>query len=57
MLTVLDPYRNPQRPVAKPMIPADVFEAALEAAGLEIPHISADLINKYVADLQYLHLL
>jgi fatty acid CoA ligase FadD9 len=57
MLAILGPYRRPQTPVAKSRLPADRFCAASEAAGFDIPHLSAELINKYVADLRHLRLL
>lgn len=57
MLAILEPYSHPQTPVAKALLPADRFRAASEAAGFGIPHLSAKLINKYVADLRYLQLL
>jgi fatty acid CoA ligase FadD9 len=57
MLAILGPYRHPQRPVAKSLLPAEKFRATAKAAGFDIPHLSADLINKYVADLRHLHLL
>ena len=41
--------------------PAEVFRAAVRAAKVgpdkDIPHISAELINKYVSDLQQLGLI
>jgi fatty acid CoA ligase FadD9 len=43
--------------VAKSLLAADKFRAASEAAGFDIPHLSAELINKYVADLRHLQLL
>ncbi len=57
MLAILEPYRHPQRPVAKSLLPAERYRAACAAAGFNIPHLSAELINKYVADLHHLHLL
>jgi fatty acid CoA ligase FadD9 len=57
VLAVLEPYRRPQKPVAKPAVPADKFQAAVQTAGFEIPHLTAALIKKYITDLQHLHLL
>jgi fatty acid CoA ligase FadD9 len=57
VLSVLGPYSRPQTPVAKSRLPAERFCAALEATGLAVPHLSAELINKYVADLRHLHLI
>jgi len=57
MLAILGPYRHPQTPVAKSRLSAEKFRAASQAAGFDIPHLSAELINKYVADLRHLRLL
>jgi len=57
LLGVLGPYRRPQPPVAKSRLPAERFCAALEATGLAVPHLSAELIKKYVADLRHLRLI
>jgi fatty acid CoA ligase FadD9 len=57
VLALLEPYRRPQTPVAKPLLPAERFRAAAEGNGFVIPHLSAEVIKKYVADLRYLHLL
>jgi fatty acid CoA ligase FadD9 len=56
LLALLGPYRYPQTPVAKSRLSAQRFCAALEATGFAIPHLSAELINKYVADLRHLSL-
>jgi fatty acid CoA ligase FadD9 len=57
LLALLEPYSHPQTPVAKSRLPAQRFCAALEATGFDIPHLSAELINKYVADLRHLRLI
>jgi fatty acid CoA ligase FadD9 len=57
VLAILDPYRHPQTPAAKSLLPAGKFRTAAEAAGLPIPHLSAELINKCYADLRHLRLL
>ena len=57
MLAILGPYRHPQTPGAKSRLSADRFRAATQAVGFDIPHLSAQLINKYVADLRHLRLL
>jgi fatty acid CoA ligase FadD9 len=57
VLAIIGPYRHPQIPVTKTRFPTERFCAATQAAGYEIPHVSADLIHKYVADLRGLHLL
>jgi hypothetical protein len=43
-------------PIAKSVLPAARFRTAVESVGLEIPHLSAALINKYVSDLRHLQL-
>lgn len=53
MLAILGPYRHPQKPVAKSLLPAERFRAESEAAGFEIPHLSAELINQYVTGLRH----
>jgi fatty acid CoA ligase FadD9 len=57
VLAIIGPYRHPQIPVTKTRFPTERFCAATQAGGYEIPHVSADLIHKYVADLRRLHLL
>lgn len=57
MLAILEPYRQPQRPTNKSMLPADRFRAGCAAADFDIPPVSAELIGKYVADLRHLRLL
>jgi fatty acid CoA ligase FadD9 len=57
MLAILEPYSRPQTPGTKSLLGAEKFRAGLQAAGLDIPHLSSKLIDKYVADLRHLHLL
>jgi fatty acid CoA ligase FadD9 len=57
MLAILEPYSHPQRPVTKSVLSAERFRAASQAAGFDIPHLSSELINKYLADLRHLNLL
>jgi fatty acid CoA ligase FadD9 len=57
VLALLGPYSHPQTPVAKSRLPVQRFCAALEATGFDIPHLSAELINKYAADLRHLGLI
>jgi fatty acid CoA ligase FadD9 len=61
VLPLLDAYRKPERPVRGAIAPTDVFHSAVRAAKVgpdgDIPHVSALLIDKYVADLQHLNLL
>jgi fatty acid CoA ligase FadD9 len=56
ILTLLGPYRQPQRAGIRSSMPAEKFQTASRAAGHEIPHLSAELIKKYVADLRHLQL-
>lgn len=60
MLPLLDAYRKPERPVRGALAPAEVFHAAVRAAGVgaerDIPHLTRQLIGKYVADLEHLGL-
>ena len=61
VLPLLDAYRKPQQPVLGAPAPTEVFRDAVRAAKIgadeDIPHLSASLIDKYVADLQHLGLL
>jgi fatty acid CoA ligase FadD9 len=64
LLPILDSVRQPDRPLPGTEIPADRFRAAVQKAGAgdglayqDIPHVSADLIVKYVTDLRQLDLL
>jgi fatty acid CoA ligase FadD9 len=60
VLPLLDAYRKPQEALRGAPAPTDVFRGAVQAAKIgadkDIPHLSAALINKYVADLQLLGL-
>lgn len=60
VLPLLDAYRKPERPVRGALAPAEVFHAAVRAAGVgaerDIPHLTPQLIGKYVADLEHLGL-
>jgi fatty acid CoA ligase FadD9 len=61
LLPLLDAYRKPQHPLLGAPAPTEVFRDAVRAAKIgpdeDIPHLSASLIDKYVADLQHLGLL
>ena len=61
VLPLLDAYRKPAKPLRGAPAPTDVFRGAVQAAKLgadqDIPHLSADLIAKYVFDLRSLGLL
>jgi fatty acid CoA ligase FadD9 len=60
-LPLLDVYRIPQPPLLGATAPTDVYQGAVQAAGIgadhDIPHLTAPLIEKYVSDLQQLGLL
>lgn len=60
LVPLLSAYREPQAPMRGAPAPTEVFHNAVRAAEIgadkDIPHISAVLINKYVADLQRLGL-
>ena len=57
LLAILGPYKQPQRAVAKSLLSADKFQAASLAAGFAVPPLTQPVINKYLSDLRYLHLL
>ncbi|MFJ1646443.1 carboxylic acid reductase [Streptomyces sp. NPDC088258] len=61
LLPLLHAFRHPDEPVRGSAIPADRFEKAVREAGIGddngIPHLSAELIAKYPADLHRLGLL
>jgi fatty acid CoA ligase FadD9 len=61
VLPLLGFYREPQRPLLGAPAPTEVFRAAVHGAQIgadnAIPHISAELIDKYVNDLRHLGLL
>ncbi|MEC3919081.1 carboxylic acid reductase [Nocardia sp. CDC160] len=53
---LLHAYRHPGPPIAGSVLPAKRFQSAVQAAGLgpngDIPHLTKELIDKYVADLK-----
>ena len=57
VLTVLDVYRQPMPAVAGSPVPGARFRAAVEMAGRAIPHVSEQLIDKYLVDLEQLGVL
>lgn len=61
VLPLVHAYAHPDTPTAGSPLPAEVFRAAVKEAGLgdagEIPHLTQDLIEKYVRDLESLGLL
>ncbi|ORA19103.1 oxidoreductase [Mycobacterium arosiense ATCC BAA-1401 = DSM 45069] len=60
VLPLLDAYRKPETPLRGAPAPTDVFRGAVQDAKIgaeqDIPHLSAALIDKYVADLSLLGL-
>ena len=58
---MLDAYRKPEKPPSGAPAPTDVLRAVVREAKIvadkDIPHLSADLIDKYVSDLQLLSLI
>lgn len=57
VLTVLDVYRQRMPAVAGSPVPGDRFRTAVEKSGRAIPHLSQQLIDKYLVDLERLGLL
>jgi fatty acid CoA ligase FadD9 len=61
VLPLLHAYAKPEKPVRGAIAPTEVFHAAVREAKVgadkDIPHISAELIGKYVSDLQDLGLI
>ena len=59
-LALLDAYRVPEQPVRGAIAPVEVFRAAVKTAKIgpahDIPHVSVELIRKYLADLKELGL-
>ncbi len=51
VLGVLDVYREPMTAIAGSPVPGARFRAAVEHSGRTIPHVSQQLIEKYLADL------
>jgi fatty acid CoA ligase FadD9 len=60
-LTLLEAFRPPALVVRGPALPAQTFRESVRAAAIgpehDIPHLSASLIGKYIADLKQLDLL
>lgn len=50
-------YREPMTAVAGSPVPGVQFQAAVARAGRAIPHVSRELIEKYLADLEGLGVL
>ncbi len=61
VLPLLDAYREPEQPLRGAPAPTDVFREAVRSAKIgadeDIPHVSASLIKKYIADVEHLGLL
>ena len=57
VLAILDFYRRPAEPVGGSPVPGAHFHAAVAQTGSEIPHITVELINKYVSDMKLAGLL
>ncbi|MFI7000794.1 carboxylic acid reductase [Nocardia sp. NPDC050175] len=61
VLPLLDAYRRQAPAVRGSVLPAKKFQAAVQAANIgadkDIPHLTETLIDKYVSDLELLHLL
>ncbi|MEV5597993.1 carboxylic acid reductase [Streptomyces sp. NPDC052496] len=61
LLPLLHAFAKPEQPLPGSALPADRFRAAVRAAALDeendIPHLSKDLITKYVTGLRAQHLL
>jgi fatty acid CoA ligase FadD9 len=61
VLPLLHAFRKPEKPIRGAAAPTDVFHAEVRTAKVgpdkDIPHISAQLIDKYAEDLRQLGLL
>ncbi|SPM36796.1 oxidoreductase, partial [Mycobacterium rhizamassiliense] len=57
VLAVLDVYREPMVAIAGSPVPGAQFQSAVEHSGRAIPHVSQQLIEKYLADLERLGVL
>ena len=59
-IALLDAYRVPEQPLRGAIAPTEVFREAVQRAKIgsahDIPHVSVDLIRKYLADLKGLSL-
>jgi len=58
LLPLLHNYQHPERPLRGSMAPTNVFRTAVQDAKIgpdkDIPHITPDVIVKYITDLQLL---
>jgi fatty acid CoA ligase FadD9 len=61
LLPLLNSYQKPEKPVCESMAPTDRFRAAVQEAKIgpdkDIPHVTPELIVKYITDLRLLGLL
>jgi fatty acid CoA ligase FadD9 len=61
LLPLLHNYQRPEHPIRGAMAPTDHFRAAVQDAKIgpdkDIPHVTRDVIVKYITDLQLLGLL
>lgn len=61
LLPLLHSYQEPSKPLRGSSAPADRFRAAVQDAKIgpdkDIPHVTQDVIDKYITDLQLLGLL
>ena len=61
VLPLLHAYERPEKPVRGAIAPTEAFHSAVRAAKVgadnDIPHLSSELIGKYVSDLRRLGLI
>ena len=61
LLPLLHKYQKPETPVRGALIPTERFRTAVQCAKIgldkDIPHVTAEIIVKYVTDLELLGLL
>ncbi len=61
LLPLLHNYQRPETPIRGSIAPTDRFRAAVQEAKIgpdkDIPHVTPEIIVKYVTDLQLLGLL
>ncbi len=61
LLPLIHNYQKPEKPINGSMAPTDRFRAAVQEAKIgpdkDIPHVTPDVIVKYITDLQLLGLL
>ncbi|TDC95423.1 NAD-dependent epimerase/dehydratase family protein [Saccharopolyspora aridisoli] len=57
LLPLRHAFEQPGEAVAGSAVPAERFGAAVRASGTDVPHLTAELIRKYVTDLRALDLL